>query len=87
MEYSVRSKMEDAEHVIEVVAKMEPDAQPAVYSTLIIEYIRKGCVKKALEIFDLVLQNHRYKLNEYFDILYELAVHDHEDEFHRVRWF
>jgi pentatricopeptide repeat protein len=78
--------MEDAEKVIEVVAKMEPDVLPAVYSTLIIEYIRRRNVRKALSIFDTTLTKLRYNLNEYFDVLFELAVNDYENEFHRVRF-
>ena len=76
--------MDDADNIIDIVAKVDQDSLSAVYSTLVVEYIRKGNVDKALNIFDTSLGKHKYKLNEYFDVLVELAVHNYEKEFHRV---
>ena len=73
--------MAKANDMIEVVAKMEPEALSSVYSRLAIEYIRKGNVEEGLDLFD-GMKN--YKLSEYFDVLFELAVYNHENEFYRV---
>ena len=70
-----------------MAAKVEPFALPAVCSTLIIEFIKRRNIQKALELFGRNFARHRYSLGEYFNILHELAINDYETEFNQVRYF